>query len=155
MQQLSLHNNCIMLHLFYVILLMLISPPQLEDWLYDEGFDAAAPTYTEKVSALDKIFRPIETRVREHNMRPQAIQARLLMGMGVAVVVVGAGALLRNGGVGDRLKQVLLRALEGIMWAWGGCKVLGQRVLGWGRLYRWGNRGRGRRLGSQGRPVRR
>ena len=86
-------------------------------------------------------------------MRPQAIQARLFMGMGVAVVVIGVGALLRNRG--DRLEQVLLRALEAIVWAWGGCKVLGQRVLGWGRLYRWGNRGRGRRLGSQGRPVRR
>ena len=50
---------------------------QLEDWLYEDGFDATASTYDEKISELLKVFGPISNRVEQHRERPNAIKARL------------------------------------------------------------------------------
>lgn len=48
---------------------------QLDEWIYDEGFDEDASVYKEKLSGLKKLFEPIKDRVMEHRDRPDAIQA--------------------------------------------------------------------------------
>ena len=130
----------------------------MEDWLYEDGFDAAATIYNEKIAALDKIFKPIESRVKEHHMRPHAIQASLLKGAGVAVLVITVVAIgIRDGrplialGV---FSQALAKGVVVLEWGWVQCKAAYQ-MASLRRLYRWGNRGRGRRLGSERRPSRR
>lgn len=48
---------------------------QLDEWIYDEGFEEEASVYKEKLSSLKKLFEPIKERVLEHRDRPEAIQA--------------------------------------------------------------------------------
>lgn len=50
---------------------------QLDDWIYDEGFDEEALVYKDKLSSLKLLFEPIKERVQEHHDRPEAIQALL------------------------------------------------------------------------------
>ncbi|XP_050731958.1 hypoxia up-regulated protein 1-like [Eriocheir sinensis] len=52
---------------------------QLDEWIYDEGFDQPAPVYKTKLEQLSKLFEPIKRRVEEHRDRPEAIQALLDM----------------------------------------------------------------------------
>lgn len=49
---------------------------QLDEWIYDEGFDQPASVYKEKLAGLSKLFEPIKERVQQHRDRPEAIQAR-------------------------------------------------------------------------------
>lgn len=46
---------------------------KLENWLYEEGFDATIDVYAEKLSELKKIGDPIESRKKESEARPNAI----------------------------------------------------------------------------------
>ncbi|KAK7068456.1 Hypoxia up-regulated protein 1 [Halocaridina rubra] len=48
---------------------------QLDEWIYDEGFEEEASVYKEKLSTLRKLFEPIRERVLEHQDRPEAMQA--------------------------------------------------------------------------------
>lgn len=48
---------------------------EMEDWLYEDGFDAEATTYKDKIAALQKVFQPVANRVEQHRQRPQAIEA--------------------------------------------------------------------------------
>ncbi|XP_076043824.1 hypoxia up-regulated Grp170 co-chaperone protein isoform X2 [Oratosquilla oratoria] len=48
---------------------------QLDEWIYEDGFDEEASVYKEKLSALEKLVEPIKERVHEHRERPEALQA--------------------------------------------------------------------------------
>ncbi|XP_068237926.1 hypoxia up-regulated protein 1-like [Palaemon carinicauda] len=50
---------------------------QLDDWIYDEGFDEEALVFKDKLASLKLLFEPIKERVQEHRDRPEAIQALL------------------------------------------------------------------------------
>jgi len=46
---------------------------KLENWLYEDGFDAEKTVYVEKLSELKKMGDPIEYRKREADARPNAV----------------------------------------------------------------------------------
>lgn len=48
---------------------------QLDEWIYDEGFDQEASIYKAKLDQLSALFEPVRRRVQEHQDRPEAIQA--------------------------------------------------------------------------------
>lgn len=48
---------------------------QISSWLDEEGFDADAVTYEDKLSQLKSLTGPLLRRVREHEERPDAIKA--------------------------------------------------------------------------------
>lgn len=50
---------------------------QLEEWLYDEGYDETPATYKDRLKSLEVLFEPIKKRVLEHRQRPEALKARI------------------------------------------------------------------------------
>ncbi|KAK8372454.1 hypothetical protein O3P69_012016 [Scylla paramamosain] len=48
---------------------------QLDEWIYDEGFDQEASVYKGKLNQLSALFEPIQRRVQETQDRPEATQA--------------------------------------------------------------------------------
>ncbi|KAL7636636.1 UNVERIFIED_CONTAM: hypothetical protein RMT77_013413 [Armadillidium vulgare] len=48
---------------------------QLEEWLYDEGYDETPSTYKDRLKSLEVLFEPIKKRVLEHRQRPEALKA--------------------------------------------------------------------------------
>ena len=66
--------------------------------MYEDGFDAAAATYDEKIAELRKVFNPIANRVEEHRQRPQAIQARLEAAASVLTTVAAVVLTVVVGG---------------------------------------------------------
>lgn len=61
----------------------------MEDWLYDDGFNAPLKAYKSKIKELEEMFSPIQRRVEEHLQRPEAIKARIR-----AVALVAAATIL-------------------------------------------------------------
>lgn len=47
---------------------------QAEDWLYNDGFDAAKAQYAKKIEELQAIGNPIEQRLHEQTNRPLALE---------------------------------------------------------------------------------
>lgn len=70
---------------------------QLEEWLYDEGYDETPATYKDRLKSLEVLFEPIKRRVVEHRERPDALKARIdpvivviiVMGL-ILIVVIGS-----------------------------------------------------------------
>lgn len=48
---------------------------QIGDWLYEDGSDAKAEVYEEKLSELRTLTKPLYRRVKEHQERPEALAA--------------------------------------------------------------------------------
>lgn len=48
---------------------------EISEWIYDEGSDADAETYEEKLRTLTEIANPVYARHWEHNERPEALNA--------------------------------------------------------------------------------
>ncbi|KAK4297071.1 hypothetical protein Pmani_030475 [Petrolisthes manimaculis] len=48
---------------------------QLDEWLYEEGFEEATSVYRVKISELMSLFEPVKDRVQQHRDRPEALQA--------------------------------------------------------------------------------
>lgn len=49
------------------------------DWLYEEGFDATADVYEEKLSELKKLTTDLYERVFEHRERPDVLKGMVSM----------------------------------------------------------------------------
>ncbi|KAK3850211.1 hypothetical protein Pcinc_043076 [Petrolisthes cinctipes] len=52
---------------------------QLDEWLYEEGFEEATSVYRVKLSELMSLFEPVKDRVQQHRDRPEALQALMDM----------------------------------------------------------------------------
>merc|ERR1719399_1967601 len=48
---------------------------KMEDWLYDEGFDAEKDVYDGKLKEITDQFKGPEERVKEAELRPEAFKA--------------------------------------------------------------------------------
>lgn len=79
---------------------------QLDEWLYEEGFDQDATVYRSRLSELSVLFDPIKDRVQQHRDRPEALQASLYLGLALLTALALAGveylrAERRVGGEGE------------------------------------------------------
>lgn len=52
---------------------------KISEWLEDEGFDATAETYEEKLADLQKLTKDVNERVYEHKERPEALKGMVSM----------------------------------------------------------------------------
>lgn len=78
---------------------------QLDEWLYEEGFDQDATVYKSRLSELSVLFDPIKDRVQQHRDRPEALQASSYFGLALLTALALAGveylrAERRVGGAG-------------------------------------------------------
>lgn len=64
---------------------------QLDEWLYEEGFDQDATVYRSRLSELTVLFDPIKDRVQQHRDRPEALQASLYLGLALLTALALAG----------------------------------------------------------------
>lgn len=58
---------------------------EIVEWLYEEGFDATAETYEEKLTSVKKLTDGLYERVFEHRERPDALKGMLSMINGSAL----------------------------------------------------------------------
>ncbi|KAB7506161.1 Hypoxia up-regulated protein 1 [Armadillidium nasatum] len=69
---------------------------QLEEWLYDEGYDETPATYKDRLKSLEVLFEPIKKRVLEHRQRPEALKARIDPVI-VVILVLGLSLIVAVG----------------------------------------------------------
>ncbi|XP_043284263.1 hypoxia up-regulated protein 1 isoform X2 [Venturia canescens] len=62
---------------------------QIQDWLYEDGFDAAAEVYEDKLQTVQKLTNDLYERVFEHRERPDALK-------GMSSMINGSTIFLRN-----------------------------------------------------------
>ena len=52
---------------------------EVSEWLYEEGFEAPAETYEQKLTDLQKLTNDLYERVFEHRERPEALKGMVSM----------------------------------------------------------------------------
>ncbi|KAI4497421.1 hypothetical protein M0802_007432 [Mischocyttarus mexicanus] len=85
---------------------------EISEWLYEDGFDATADIYEEKLMKLQKLTSDVYERVFEHKERPEVLKGLVSMLNGSSVFLRNMRNISQNN---DMFTQVEIETLEKVI----------------------------------------
>lgn len=85
---------------------------EISEWLYEDGFDATAEIYEEKLMKLQKLTSDVYERVFEHKERPEVLKGLVSMLNGSSVFLRNMRNISQNN---DMFTQVEIETLEKVI----------------------------------------